>query len=122
MGHTFDETGNVARIESVNSIADADGDQIPDGWEADHGLNPNNPADALLDTDGDGLSNLAEFQAGTDPTLADTDGDGVPDGAEIAAGNTGIPGIRGIRGEYGNTGTPYGNTGTPTGIRGRHTY
>jgi YD repeat-containing protein len=86
MGHTFDETGNVARIESVNSIADADGDQMPDGWETAHGLNPNNPADALLNTDGDGLTNLAEFQAGTDPTLADTDGDGVPDGAEIAAG------------------------------------
>jgi hypothetical protein len=65
---------------------DSDGDQMPDAWETGHGLNPNNPDDALADSDGDGLNNLAEYQAGTDPTLADTDGDGVSDGEEIAAG------------------------------------
>ncbi|MBV5328249.1 MAG: transglutaminase domain-containing protein, partial [Chlorobium sp.] len=86
MGHTFDETGNVARIATASSIADADHDQMPDGWEIAHGLNPNDPGDALLDSDGDGLSNLAEYQAGTNPNLADTDGDGIPDGEEIAAG------------------------------------
>lgn len=46
---------------------DADGDGIPDGYEIAHGLNPNDPADALLDSDGDGKSNLQEYLAGTDP-------------------------------------------------------
>jgi hypothetical protein len=37
---------------------DADGDQLPDDWEGEHGLDPGNPADAASDTDGDGLSAL----------------------------------------------------------------
>ena len=48
-------------------LADADLDGIPDGWEIQHGLNPNNPADAGLDPDGDTMSNWAEYIAGTDP-------------------------------------------------------
>ena len=38
------------------------------------------------DPDGDGLTNLREFQLGTNPTSADTDGDGLPDGWEVANG------------------------------------
>ena len=34
------------------------------------------------DFDGDGLSNMAETIAGTDPMSADTDGDGIPDGED----------------------------------------
>jgi hypothetical protein len=40
---------------------------MPDVWESAHGLQPNDPTDAHEDTDGDGLTNLAEFLAGTDP-------------------------------------------------------
>ena len=35
------------------------------------------------DPDSDGLTNLEEFNIGTDPSNSDTDGDGVPDGLEV---------------------------------------
>ncbi|MBI5386525.1 MAG: immunoglobulin domain-containing protein [Verrucomicrobia bacterium] len=46
--------------------ADSDGDTMSNGWETDHGLDPFFN-DANLDADGDGVANLAEFLAGTDP-------------------------------------------------------
>lgn len=66
--------------------ADTDDDGMPDGWEAEHGLDPLDPADAALDADGDGLTNFQEYQLDTDPNDADTDGDGMPDGWETAHG------------------------------------
>jgi len=66
---------------------------MPDGWEIAHGF------DALLDdaasdADSDGLTNLQEYQNGTDPATSvaphgtnplnpDTDGDGMDDGWEV---------------------------------------
>jgi hypothetical protein len=49
---------------------DRDGDGIPDDWELLYGFNPDSAADALLDSDSDGLSNLDEYRAGTDPKNA----------------------------------------------------
>ncbi|HEX2551764.1 MAG TPA: hypothetical protein VHK64_09245, partial [Nocardioidaceae bacterium] len=66
--------------------ADTDGDRLPDKYEVDRGLNPLDPADGQVDTDGDGLKDGEEFLLGTDPTKADTDGDGYPDGFEMGAG------------------------------------
>ncbi|MCX8157120.1 MAG: immunoglobulin domain-containing protein [Verrucomicrobiae bacterium] len=46
---------------------DSDNDGLPDEWEAQYGLQTNNPNDAQEDSDGDGLTNLQEYIAGTDP-------------------------------------------------------
>jgi len=54
----------------VTVLADTDLDGIPDGVETALGLAPNNPDDASGDLDGDGMSNVAEFRAGTDPASA----------------------------------------------------
>lgn len=71
---------------------DSDGDGMPDSFEIANGLNPNDPSDAGLDSDADGLTNLQEFLSNTNPKVADTDGDGVQDGQELALGcNLTIP-------------------------------
>ena len=59
---------------------------MPDGWEYDHGFDPL-VNDADLDSDNDGLLNLSEFNAGTDPHNPDTDGDGFNDYEEVQAGS-----------------------------------
>jgi len=63
--------------------ADYDEDGLPTYWELDWELDPFDPTDALLDPDGDGLTNLEEFQYGTYVTLSDSDNDGLLDGEEI---------------------------------------
>ena len=78
-------TGMVS-IRVVLNSTDSDHDGIPDDIEIQNGLNPNDPTDALLDADNDGLSNLEEYRLGTDMRNADTDGDGITDLLEIRLG------------------------------------
>ena len=56
---------------------------IPIDWILKYGLNPNDPTVPFQDPDRDGLTNIQEYQAGTDPNKADTDGDGLNDGDEV---------------------------------------
>ena len=72
-----------ARLIANVPIRDEDGDGMDDDWELSHGLDPMNPADGALDPDADGLTNVREFAAGSDPHVADSDGDGLLDGAEV---------------------------------------
>ena len=51
----------------VKVEADTDHDCLPNDWEKQYGLNPNDASDAAKDADGDGFTNLEEFTAKTDP-------------------------------------------------------
>jgi len=91
---------------------DTDNDHMPDGWEVqNHGktvnrtlggtaspgsgtmpspstvqLSPLDAADASLDPDQDGLTNLQEYLNGTRPEADDSDSDGGSDGSEVQSG------------------------------------
>ena len=61
----------AALTPAVAHAHDTDGDGIEDEWEIVYGLNPLDPSDGVLDPDGDGLDNLAEFLGLTNPHVFD---------------------------------------------------
>ena len=57
----------LSKTAFLTLTADTDHDGLPDSWENGRpGFSSTNPADAARDDDGDGMSNRAEFIAGTD--------------------------------------------------------
>ncbi len=94
-GRSFLALANEATDASyqINSIVyewkgiadDSDNDGMPDSWETTHFGNLTR--DGTADTDNDGLTDLQEYQKGTNPNLADTDKDGLSDGFEDANGS-----------------------------------
>ncbi len=74
----------------VGDPDDLDDDYLPDSWESQYGLDPedNGLTDRARqgedgDYDADRLSNREEFMLGTNPCLPDTDGDGAGDHDEV---------------------------------------
>ena len=61
---------------------DSDRDGMPNRWELAHNLNPQR-ANASGNPDVDGIRNLREYVAGTDPRDEDSDNDGDDDGDEV---------------------------------------
>ena len=95
----FDRDGNLDLLSNLgDGIAwhrnpntdllnpDTDGDGLLDGFEAANGFNPSIGGEQTEDPDADGLDNLAEQTAATDPNDPDSDDDTFSDGAEVAAG------------------------------------
>ena len=60
------KSGVTAIASSAYTTQDTDSDQIPDIFEINHGLNYQ-VSDANLDLDGDGVTNLVEYQNGNSP-------------------------------------------------------
>ncbi len=79
---------STAFTSDIPDNSDPDADFLPSSWETQYGLNPTNSGvtDArdgqYGDWDADGLTNLDEFQLGTDPKKSDTDNDGITDKVE----------------------------------------
>ena len=93
-GDDFDYDGlsnwDEVSMHQTNPLKwDSDDDGLPDNWEIQHGLDPNDngstdPANgANGDPDGDGLTNEFEYWYYADPNFADTDGDGLNDFDEV---------------------------------------
>lgn len=74
-------------LQIIDATLDADSSGIPDWYEMQYALQPAGPGTASADPDGDGLTNLQEFQRGSNPKKSDTDGDGLADNQE-SAGNS----------------------------------
>ena len=56
---------NTSEIYAV--LLDMDQDGMEDSWELKYGFSPSDRSDAIQDADGDGLTNLQEYLAGTNP-------------------------------------------------------
>ena len=81
-------TNVVSTVDiGADELVDADTDGMPDPWEILH-FGSTAARDGSGDFDGDGLTDLEEYQNDMSPTTADTDGDGINDRWEALYGFT----------------------------------
>ncbi|MDM8559102.1 DUF4215 domain-containing protein [Candidatus Parabeggiatoa sp. HSG14] len=76
-------SGFYALMGTQPPTEDTDNDGLPDEWETY--FFGDLTQDGNADSDGDGVSNLLEFQENLNPTSVDTDGDGKPDNLTTVA-------------------------------------
>jgi hypothetical protein len=88
-GVTRQVVPNTTFLSNEPLSTDADDDNLPDAFEITYTLDPTKNGFNDLnqseygDPDGDKLTNLLEYQNGTNPKNADTDGDGYSDSDEV---------------------------------------
>jgi pectate lyase len=63
-----EEVGGWPELKSKPAPSDRDRDGMPDQWEKDHGLNPDDASDGNRDRDNDGYTNLEEYLNGLVPS------------------------------------------------------
>lgn len=71
-----------SRQSIEDALLDSDGDGLTDVLERYFGSNPNDP-----DTDDDGVDDLAEYSEGLDPNNGDSDGDSIPEALDLTPGS-----------------------------------
>jgi hypothetical protein len=80
----LDSHSSISILVKIDfNLTDYDNDDMPYGWEIEHGLDPSDGRDGSTDMDADGLSNLLEYEIGTNPNQKDTDFDGIKDVDEV---------------------------------------
>ena len=62
------QMGGYPDYKAWQPYVDTDSDGMPDEWERRYGLNPNDPADANGDINGDGYTNIEKYINGIDPS------------------------------------------------------
>jgi hypothetical protein len=61
------QMGGYPEYKEWQPYVDTDNDGMPDEWERQYGLNPNDPNDANGDCNGDGYTNIEKYINGIDP-------------------------------------------------------
>ncbi|MBP5640256.1 MAG: hypothetical protein J6X55_12300, partial [Victivallales bacterium] len=116
---------NIPVDEDSNEVDpdDTDGDGMLDTWEIGYFGNIE-VSNGTIDSDKDGLNDLYEYLAGTNPTQTDTDGNGISD-AEEDSDSDGLSnvleqryGTRPNNGDTDDDGLTDNNEINPTGVNG----